>query len=271
VVLISGIISFGLGYIMAECFINPKNKNCSINEKLKINWNFVLVCSLIGVIGFIFGVFQFINYGHRGPSTNFFINVRWMNTNGGGNSFFVKYSSIFLYISTCLYLIKYQNMKKTYSKFNRRKNLIIVVILASMLMISTLFTMARTSILQYFISIIYIIIFTQITHKTNKSFKTIVKENKKLIFAVTTLTILFIIFAQLTGKMGNNSVFNKEFFIYKYIGYSLISFDKYILNNPFVSKGYFVLGPIGKLLSVFGVYDIISIAKIGAPNTEFNV
>lgn len=127
--------------------------------------------------------------------------------------------------------------------------------------VSFLFTMARTELLLCLITI-----FSSWSLSTKYIYKN--KANyKSFILMVIIFLIGFFMTAVVTNKVRGN--FINTFSVY--LGYPIISFDKYIIGTPNIGNGSIVFYPIFKFLSVisrnpsFSTSNVINIPP-GVPN-----
>lgn len=258
-----GAICFLTGYLLFVYFL--KNR-IAVRENLIIkNREIIWLYELIIGLGFIINCIIFYRNGISGPfGSNFLRNVRWNSLYSGRNSLLGTYSTVFLHVTVCIFL-QQRTSAKTWKK----------VYFIILLMISSLFTMARTAMLQYAISIIYICYFL----KGQRGIQKRVVTAKHLIFGIGEIIVFFLTafiafsaVASVTAKLGGNSIFDKEFYLYKYIGYPIVAFDLNVREFPMISMGYYSLGPVGKILGILGVYNVSDFSGLGvASNTQFNV
>lgn len=269
VIFFVGIFGYLFGVFIIECKSSSNRYMVGVPE-LKVNENVRNIILLIGTLGFFAGLYEMFTHGLMGPTNSFFTNVRINEIFNGGNHAFTKYSVVFLHIGVCIY--EYQYFTKTRKS---RKNFLYLLFFTMILLLSICFTMARTGLLQYSLSIIYIYLYAK--NKANstrkrRTLRTLIKENRQLLGMAVFLILVFIGIAQLTGRMtGSNSFFNKDFVLYRYLGYSLVTFDKYILGHGGITNGFYVFGPFGKILEMMHLIDISEVEKIGASMNEFNV
>ena len=204
-------------------------------DKLKI---LMQIFFLMGTCGYLMGFYNAYRVGLLN-SANFFNNIRHAvsystdySTNLSG------YLIILLHISVLIALLT----KNTEFNVFSNKQLMIGIFL---LFTSVFFTMARTTLLFYTISIIISLNFNRFFYVLNR------KKLKKIsVLLIILFTALIIFVAKVTNKLYSKD----HFFIVSYIGYPLISFDLFIMNFPLKSGGSLFFAPIAKLLEfVFGI------------------
>lgn len=258
-----GAICFLAGYLFYSYFF--KSKISIETRKNDGNKNILRVFGFIVLFGFVINCAEFYRNGISGPfGNNFFRNVRWNSLYSGNENLIGTYSTVFLHVTACL-LLQRENVNKRWKQ----------VVFVMLLLFSSLFTMARTALLQYSVSVIYVCYF--IKGRRGVEIRSVnVKKLLSTSFKITILILIgfwvFSMIASVTGKLGANSVWSKDFYLYEYIGYPIIAFDMNVSKFPFISKGYYSLGPIGKLFGIFGLYNVSDFASLGnAASNQFNV
>lgn len=263
---LTGIIAFYLGYgICTLIFPNKILKN-EIFE-IKVNKNIYCVLKIIMYIGLLVGFFYFVFNGLNGPyGMNFVRNVRWNSLYANQSSFILQLISISTVFIQLFTLIQIYNDYVKYSSITKKSYIYIFLLFAS-----SLFTMARTGILQYILSIVYIIYIFKF--KGKRTLKQILKKFIYFIILIIFVISVFTWIAISTAKLGNNfSLFDKDFYIYTYIGYGLITFEKYVVAHPGFGNGFFVLNSFSAIFSMLGLYNSLELQNVVViPNTEHNV
>ncbi len=261
-----GSLSFLCGYSLTTMH-HMKTKTQDVIYPLIINSKIKTVMLIFGIIGWFTGLYEFIYFGLNGISS-FFINVRRNYMYGAGVSPISKYGTFVLFLASCVYLYDY--CEKGGGK--RKKYLLLFMVLGSVS--SSCFSMARTTLLAYALAYAYIYLrglIDKVYRKKMFSRKKIRRYYLVLCAGFIILLLIFFLFVQKLGKAGAEKLFDKEFFLYKYLGYSLVAFDKYIKDFPGMTRGYYSLGAFGKILMLFGIYKRDMLENIGAPVGEFNV
>ena len=258
-----GAICFLIGYFVFGYFFKQK---IPINKKERNKNNEILLLyKIIIFLGIIVNCIEFYKNGISGPfGNNFLRNVRWNSLYSGRKNFLGTYSTVFLHVTTCILLQYGKTEKRCKQKF-----------FVLLLLFSTIFSMARSTMLQYIISIVYICYFSKEKRGIQKKYfniKQLLSGNIKIICLFLVVFFAFSAVALVTNKLGGGSILDKEFYLYKYLGYPIVAFDINVMAFPRISKGYYSLGPIGKVLGIFGVYHVSEFSSLGvAGPTQFNV
>ncbi len=258
-----GAICFLIGYFVFGYFFKQK---IPINKKERNKNNEILLLyKIIIFLGIIVNCIEFYKNGISGPfGNNFLRNVRWNSLYSGRKNFLGTYSTVFLHVTTCILLQYGKTEKRWKQKF-----------FVLLLLFSTIFSMARSTMLQYIISIVYICYFSKEKRGIQKKYfniKQLLSGNIKIICLFLVVFFAFSAVALVTNKLGGESILDKEFYLYKYLGYPIVAFDINVMAFPRISKGYYSLGPIGKVLGIFGVYHVSEFSSLGvAGPTQFLV
>lgn len=228
------------------CFFQITSKhNVAVCRKIK--YNKLLGCILLYVaIAFIFiefiDIFQNKIYGIYGK--NYLRNIRYNILYAENVSLaFGKYGPFILYALCLLEFGKIIDGEKNY-----KKACLLIILLYS----TIIFTLARTTFLQY--TLAFLFLYTCYIKNRHSSLHTNIRQIVIFLLTVVCVICVFSFIAVVLGKSGADSIWSKDFYIYKYIGYPLITFDKYVLGNPASTNGYFIFGPIGKVLQILGFY-----------------
>ena len=254
----SGIYSFMLGYF---CITYVKNRKKKILEAFHYNPQIYRFLFIVSILFIIFGIIDLLQNRIYGIyDDNILRNIRYNSLYASKPMpFYSKYGPLILYVLCLLEFEKFVNQQ--ISKYK-------MIFMCLLLYSTTLFSVARTAILQYTLSILF---FLHIYIKENFKHCTI-----KLLLIYTILAIamcyMFNIVALYLMKIGDTSLLSKNFYIYKYIGYPIITFDKFVVDSPCSTGGYYTLGPIGKILEMIGIFpDNISQIGFYIPPGIFNV
>lgn len=207
----------------------------------------------IGVTGFFLGLYYAYDMGTSGPSS-FFFNLRYATTIEGANLGAAPYLLLFLHMwliySICI------------APAIRRLKPYQVGLILMLLIISSLFTMARTGLFFTAISAAGAFYLSQryLYRKTPESFVNII------IFFLT-LTGLFILVAVLTQKAEVSDVFDS---FLAYLAFPIISFDKFIAPNPGIHNGHNIFYPFWKIGELFGLLPNWTRVIPGLTTADFN-
>ncbi|WP_423837263.1 O-antigen polymerase [Tepidanaerobacter syntrophicus] len=236
-----GIISFVIGYCYMSIFYSSNiasrdigNKPPRLNQKLfstrHLKYKFLVeVFILIGLIGFCINIVQAINFALNGPGDIFF-NLRYSAT-VLDKRYYGSYLLLFLHVSTIMLIIyrKYWNVSFR-----------LIFFLSFIWGVSFTFTLARTEMLLCMIAISGSWYLSQkYIYKSKTNYKPFI------LMGILFLAGFFVV-ATVTNKVRGNLV--NTFMVY--LGYPIISFDKYIVDNPSVGNGSIVLYPLIKILSI---------------------
>ncbi len=134
------------------------------------------------------------------------------------------------------------------------------------LLISSLFSGARTTVIFYILTIIVCFYSTyddRIIKRKNNS--------KSLVFLLGSLTTGFMYFLSLATNRLESDEYGSVFT--SYLMYPIISFDKWCLDVPVKTYGIFMFDPIVRIFNAFGFAITAPIPEQHLPNdfTEFNV
>lgn len=261
ILVLFGIISFILGYLSIALKLS-NNIQDKINNEIFYNKNIEFILFIVAMIFIFFAFCDLLNnkiYGIYGD--NYIRNIRHnMLYDKVEGQFFYKYGPFILY---ALCLLEFEKVLES-GRYLKRLFFLIFILYST-----NIFYMARTAILQYTLSFAYLT-FIYINNKSNKYIKM-----KSLLYSILCIFIVFFLFDKIAlylVKIGSVSYLSKDYYVYKYIAYPLVTFDRYVINNPLSTSGYFILGPIGKILKHIGIYpDDILKRGFDIPPTIFNV
>lgn len=232
------IISFILGYfyLLFVIAVYPNvtsSRTCpNLDPRSQLRFNkikhILYIFILIGLVGFMLGLFKAYEFSQMGPSSAFF-NLRYATIVLDMDIGFPKYMLLFLHISTLLMII--------YRKYNYS------IILASIWCITSFFTMARTELLLAILSIVsaYYLSSRFIYRDTISS--------KPFIMAGIIFIIFFFGIAFVTHRINPRGLLST--FIDYYL-YPIITFDQYVLGYDKYTFGWYTLYPFTKFLSIIG-------------------
>ncbi|MGL9799245.1 O-antigen polymerase [Enterococcus sp. DIV1317a] len=238
----SSLIVFSIGSFVA--FIFPTKKASSDYSEVKyVNYLakikiLMQIFFFIGVSGYLLGFYNAYRIGALNPST-FFNNIRYAVSYSADYSTNLSgYLIILLHLSILVDLLT----KNTKINIFSNKQLLLGIVL---LFTSVFFTMARTTLLFYTISIILSLNMNRFFYALNR------KKLKKIsVLLVLLFSILIIFVASVTNKLYSKN----QFFIVSYIGYPLISFDRFIIDFPLNTSGSLFFAPVAKLVELlFGI------------------
>ena len=241
IIVVIGYVGFIIGY---RFYVESKRKlllhsKMVYNKKLE---NILLYIAILFIFIEFVDVFQNKIYGIYG--TNYLRNIRYNILYAENVSLaFSKYGPFILYALCLLEFGKVIDGDKNYKK---------LCILITFLYSTIIFTLARTAVLQYTLAFLYL--YTCYIKSRGNSLRSNIKRSFMFILVLLLVIVVFNVIAVVLEKSGADSIWSREFYLYKYIGYPLITFDRFVLENPASTKGYFVFGPIGKILQIFGLY-----------------
>lgn len=258
------LITFFCGGLICELRHNP-NRIKIYHDKLKVNFSTLYIFYIISTVGFFVSIIEAYQTGNSGKS-NFFSNIRINEIYGTGKSFFTKYSVVILFFITLVYMYQYLWDKKNGYTNSILKYRIIGLII--MLITSTLFTLARTELLTYILAL-SCVYYSFKGGKRTKRLHNLIKKYQKFFYIVFLLIIGFYILGAISGRKVTSEIFSKEFFFYRYTGFTLVTFNTFCIDKPGV-KGYIELAwPIKKIIGILGLP--MDQTVIVPPGTPYNV
>lgn len=259
---ILGVGGYCLGYGLTEGIIPHSIFHSYTKNSLKVARIIENVYLLIGILAFLGGAYIFFLRGLENVGGNFFVSVRALAVQGKFKNIFVTYGSVFLFIITMwfYYRLKVQGEKCL-------KNITYILLVCNFGI--AIFNLAKTDVLITILACGYI---SYSAYKYNPEL-TLSKPNI-LSTAFLALLMVTIFFGAISWARGAHSwtvgFIDKDFVLYKYLGYPLVAFDKYIVEHPFSGYGYNSSGGLGKLYAI--LFDGgESFPSFGAPPNEFNV
>lgn len=258
-----GVFGFAFGFFVTEILLSSIFPKPRAIVKFRVSSRLEKIFILIGFLACIGGGYIFWVRGLEGVGGRFFFSVRALAVEGKYSNPFVGYGSVFLYVIAMwfFYRLKVQNESLIRPK---------VWLLLFCLFGTVIFTLAKTDFLINFLSCIYIAYFAG----KIKGYTCAIEKRQRLVRYIVVFVALFLFFSLISWARGvrswNVGMGSKDFFLYKYGGYSLVAFENYVVNFPYKSLGYNSLGGFGKLLSKFGLYGL---ERPGPelPLGEFNV
>lgn len=165
--------------------------------------------------------------------------MRYEVNYGDGKSFLSKYLPVLYntaFISWVTELIRKKEIKK--EKIN-------VIIYAILFFVIAFFSFARTSLVMALCAFGYCMLQNNKTTSLNAKNKI-----SRIVFIGVSFALLFYLFswiAESTNKMGNIDFMSSEYFVWKYLGFPLVTMDKYATINPGATCGHYFLGIVGEL------------------------
>ncbi len=256
-------VSFLLGCLLCQR-IHPRVKRRGICQaEIYFNKQTLHVFAIIAVSGFLFGVIEMFVNGTNGAQS-FFTNVRVNEIYGAGKNFYTKYSVVFLFLTT-LITVYCSCRKKQMGKEAHGK---IAFLFAVMLLLSTLFTVARTELLTYVFSIACL--YDSFSGKRRGSgFFAYLKKYKKFLMLLVLLVTAFYLLGAYSGRGVTSEIFHRDFFLWRYSGYTLVTFDQYCLDKAGACGILSIMGPVGKLLWLLGISAGCN--SVVPPQAQYNV
>ncbi|MCF1426228.1 O-antigen polymerase [Lactiplantibacillus plantarum] len=250
-----GLVAFFFGTTIFK-FLEKFRIFVSQKTKIRIsNHKAVSVFFFIGFISFLYSLWFYQSQGLSlanllTASQNFRENI----TDGSVQlPFLVTYGKYFLLFSTCSIWYEY-NFSITKINFWLVYGSLLITVINSFLALS------RTDILVTLLPLIYIWIIS----REKQSF---IKVLKTYSGPVILLIGIFIIMGNIrTGGTSTGGLFSSNSYLMQYIGYQLVSFDKWIVNLPSQSNGFLSFEPIDKLLTAL---HISSNTLTFAPHGQF--
>ncbi len=207
----------------------------------------------LGVAGFFTGLYYAYNYGTSGPYS-FFFNLRYAATVDGSGLGAAPYLLLFLQM-WLLYSICVQ------PRVSRLKPFQIGLILI-LLLVSSLFTMARTGLFFTLISSAGVYYLSR-----RYLYKMNVKGFSSIVLFIGVLFGAFVLVAVLTKKTEISDVFDS---FLAYLAMPIVAFDKFIVSNPGIHNGHNILYPVAKIGELFGLMTPWHKVIPGVSSTDFN-
>lgn len=258
IILLYAITSFIIGVCISYCGAKKK----AIGHYSKINFNREIFCFLcvFSILGLLLGLFEMYQFGMSRENVSFYTNVRFNVNYGKGYNPITIYGSLISKVLSCILLYNLQ--------FTKQKK--VTFFFCAMSGVYCIIGTARTDILMTFFAFLYLLEnnFRKEIFGNKKGF---VKFLKRFLIGSIIMLWIFIVIAELTGKLGSEKILDPDFFVFKYLGYPIPTFDRYILSNPSVSEGFFSLGIFGKILAEINILEQKDYSSILPDNTVFNV
>lgn len=241
------IVLYCFGISIGESFFSRCLKVNQSNEIYIYNGSilFYTLVTFIGVLAILFDIFRHASFSSPAAlyqSMRLFINY------SDGYSFISKYVPVLYYVIFGCYL--YNNSDIIHKPNEHKKFVFRTAILAFFAVIS----FARTEIIMVLCVFTYCLLYK----KRDKIFnnKQLMKNVIKILTGVFIIVLFFVWIAKATNKSGSDLISSQDYFLWKYLGYPIVTLDKYCTENPGVSSGYFILGTVGKILGNAGVIDM---------------
>lgn len=268
-----GVTSFIFGFLFCF-FIITKQKRSILkatiktteNKDEKRNWVFIYLSLLIGVIGFIYNLNYFQQLG-GGQILGAGRAIREAYIDIAQEApFMVTYGKYFLLFSTSILWYDFLLGKSRNNKF-------FIYLLLFLCIASAFLTMSRTDLLFTLLPILVLFIRAQKTNSANKILSIRNSFVRKLkIFLIVFLSLMLIVFIGSLRTMSSGkrlSILDPDNYITQYIGYPLVAFDKWIVNQPGSGSGVQFLEPLDKILHSLHLIrdDNLILAQTG----QFNV
>lgn len=263
VIYMLSIIFYMAGFLIGEKIFFPKSKKMGREIKYEKGTLTVLVCTIffiVSAIAIMSDIYKVTGFKFE----EFYRKMRVFINYGDGYSFFAKYFPVFYNVFYLLYAYTFfkERIKGTSKK-------IVFCVLSFIYVWFSLVSFARTSILQSLFAILYLVI--EIDEERNSSFIfTLEKYALRILVFFVLLFTAFSIIAAMTYKLGSQTIFSRDFFLWKYIGYPIVAMDKHMTHYPGASSGYFTFGIVGKILKKLGVIGS-GFESLLAGSRSFNV
>lgn len=112
--------------------------------------------------------------------------------------------------------------------------------------------MARTELLTYVLAIVCLIYAFKTDEK--RGCIAFIKKYRLLFVLVFLMIVAFAGLGQITTRATDMNPGSKDFYLYRYCGYTLVTFDKYYVNIPSENSIILLLGPLEKIISLAGIH-----------------
>ncbi|WP_280540221.1 O-antigen polymerase [Chromohalobacter sp. 11-W] len=245
---LGGLLSFGVAYLFVRLLFSVPVSTQSIRRHSRfvpsnrINKPLVSIYWLLGLLGAVVSLYVIIMIGALGERDLFF-NLRYSHTVEGATPKSIGYLSLFSFSLALFY---------AYKGFPK-----LSLVNLAMSLLGTLAFAERTGLLMKIAAVSYIFVWVY-------GFRLKFFLTAALVFLVLSFVIAFG-----AGKVGGS---DSEFFLVKYIGYGVSSFDNWIYGAEPVPCYQSVFGTIlgGSIDSLIGTASRCAYVP-GAPPGEFNV
>lgn len=232
-------------FITFYCFFeNHFLRSTQIYDKYVI----VVEPSLLRIIGAMTIISLTIEIGSSVLSRGLDGAYRYMRYNvnyGEGLSFFSKYLPVLYNTAFIAWITNVISEKKIKKK---KKDAIIYSVL---FFVIAFFSFSRTNLLMALCAFSYCVL-----QNPNNQIENNKNKLSKIVFIIISIAIIMYVFswiANATNKMGDADFNSSDYYVWKYVGYPLVTMDKYTTSYPGITSGLFSLGIIGKLLNSAGL------------------
>lgn len=237
------ILSFSIGLLLTMGVGKSKFSENTVVYENKYNgtiFNLYLLLMVLGAVLSLRYLKQAAQFTLMGSSV--LSNIRYYSLFVSQKSGLAKYGIVFAQV-----VMNYTLYARIVLGVKTRRLRKILVLSAFCLLCSISTSLARTTLLSIILQIVFIIslsINDQSVDKVKRKKNTI-----KILLIGIGLLIVFNIIASRTGKLNMGG----RWWIVSYLGEEIKSFDKYVLNYSYLTRGTQSLGIIGRLISKFGV------------------
>lgn len=265
---IIGITGFIFGFIVSlliSAAISKRDKGLIVNKKqLEICLPVVYLSALIGVIGFVvtLNYFRQLGGGLGFDSAAFDVRETYIE-NARDLPFLVTYGKYFLLFSTAVLFSDFLDRKKKYNKY-------FIFILIFLCILNSFMTMSRTDLMISIIPLFIIYYRNYKKSRINVVASHFVNRIKMLIIISLSISAILVIGTlRTTSNGGMKSILDPNNYLTQYVGYPIVAFDKWIVNQPGVANGLQSFEPIYKIVDRLNLFSEKQI--IVAPRGQFNV
>lgn len=274
---LAGVVSFLFGCLVVYRISSTGFRLNYSPAPIRLN-NSILICFKIFSV---FGTFISVLYIWKAAFSGYFgnnviRNIRYYSLYVQQNSFFGKYSVIFIEVLFCIYAYKVFVQKDV-----SRNNRLWLVIVTIEYIIAFATTMARTVVLQFVLEFAYLFLYGITSDNKKKNKKNNVINPKLILLGIVALYIMQML-AEKTSKSAVIDDMSGETrnWLVPYFGKEFYVFDTYIRGNDWVTMGINSMGFIGRLFQKLGILSFkhsidIPGGQVGAfitgPYTDFGI
>ena len=247
-----GIIAFVLGYLIFQgnkifkSYKKNENDFKSIIIRKKLDKGLYCFSLFIGALIILYLISILVTSGF----SNIIFNLRFEAVYGTGTPMIIEYGMVIVMLYTLIKIYNYAVSEKK-NKYQKRRIICLLIIIIFNFCLS----MARTSIIRVILCFLYIITFKNKRTRKNKQIKEILKTYKNNLIILCLLFFVFYYIAYATNRLGSASVFDKDFFIYTYVGKQMINFDQIILQFGNYGNGYYTFGFFSRVLDQLNIIN----------------
>lgn len=239
---ISSILFFVIPYLFFEyVFTNLKATQIDKNVVMSISTLKILSIITIGVM--------FINLG-AGILTqgldNVYRTMRYQLNYGGGMSLLSTYLPVVYDAYFVFWLIN------IIERHEVNKNRHHILLYSFVFFLVAFLSFSRTNLLMALCAFIYCMLCHQRESERKKRKKS-VWGRIAIVAASVVIIKLFSWIADATHKTGNVEWNSPDNYFWKYLGYPLVTMDKYVVTHPSITSGTYTLGIFGKVLKSIGL------------------